>query len=129
MVENDPTAALLYDKFLHASGFQVFTARTCAEAPCAGAIFAITIAWAWWGTIDEANVTSASSKSLPSAAVWVAGAAQPAVTATASTAPIHRPIGSRRNDARPMWYLFPYQGKEVVQHMHDQHGTLEVRGR
>ena len=22
-----------------------------------------------------------------------------------------------------------YQGKEVVQHMHDQHGTLEVRGR
>ena len=27
------------------------------------------------------------------------------------------------------WYKFRYQGKEVVHTMHDQHGTLEVRGR
>ena len=33
-----------------------------------------------------------------------------------------------RGDRLP-WYKFRYQGKEVVHTMHDQHGTLEVRGR
>jgi hypothetical protein len=27
------------------------------------------------------------------------------------------------------WYKLQYQGKEVVQLMHEQRGTLEVRGR
>lgn len=32
VVEDDPTATLLYEKFLMSSGFQVIGARTCAEA-------------------------------------------------------------------------------------------------
>jgi hypothetical protein len=37
----------------------------------------------------------------------------------------------RKRPALParMWYKFRYQGKEVVHQMHDQRGTLEVRGR
>ena len=38
------------------------------------------------------------------------------------------PENCHTSPLRP-WYKWRYQGKEVVQLMHEQRGTLEVRGR
>ena len=41
----------------------------------------------------------------------------------------HRVTLGNRAFLGRVWFNLGYQGKEVVHTMHDQHGTLEVRGR
>jgi signal transduction histidine kinase/DNA-binding response OmpR family regulator len=68
VVENDPTAMLLYEKFLAGSGFQVIGARTCAEArellgvitPAAVILDILLEAESGWGLLTELKEAEAT---------------------------------------------------------------------